>query len=37
MDYAAVSQAKHRMENKLRQERSLAPALKPIATRLTNV
>jgi hypothetical protein len=37
MDYAAVSQAQHRMENKLRQERSLAAALKRIAKRLANV
>ena len=37
MDYAAVSQAQHRMENKLRQERPLAAALKRIAKRLANI
>ena len=37
MDYAAVSQAQHRMENKLRQERSLAAAMKRINKRLAKV
>ena len=37
MDYAAVSQAQHRMESKLRQERSLAAALKRMAKRVMNV
>ena len=37
MDYAAVFQAQHPMENKLRQERSLAAAMKRIAKRLMNV
>ena len=37
MDYAAVSQAQHRMENKLRLERPLAAVLKRITKRLTNV
>jgi REP element-mobilizing transposase RayT len=36
MDYAAVSQANHRMENTLRQNRDLAAAMRRIAKRITN-